>query len=189
MLTLNGDASCGTALPDFAYIEGRGRLGRQVLRLTRWLRAVNANRYIGPAERHLDIGCGDGYFLRRSPCRERYGLDLRLGDDPARDGLDFPDGHFDFVTALAVIEHIAEPKLLISEVTRCLKPGGCFILTTPKRTAEYLIALYAKDIGEEHERYYGVDDIVALAGDALELTGHHTFLAGLNQTFCLTRRA
>ncbi len=188
MLTLSEDASYGEALPDFGYIEGRGQLGRQVLKLTRWLRATNAARYLHSADRHLDIGCGDGYFLRRSPCRERFGLDLRLGDDPARDGLMFPDDHFDFITALAVIEHIAEPEPLVAEVSRCLKPGGRFVLTTPKRAAEWLIALYAKDIGEEHQRYYGTEDMVALGGDALQLTGHHTFLAGLNQTFCLTKR-
>jgi SAM-dependent methyltransferase len=88
-----------------------------------------------------------------------------------------------------VIEHIAEPAPLVAEVARCLKPGGRFVLTTPKRAAEWLIAVYARDIGEEHQRYYGPAEMAALAGGAFEITGYHTFLAGLNQAFCLTRTA
>ena len=52
---------------------------------------------MGKGERHLDIGCGDGHFLRRSKCRERVGLVLLLGDDIG-DHLDFPDDYFDHVS-------------------------------------------------------------------------------------------
>lgn len=177
----------GEALPPLGYIEGRGLVGRVVLPLTRWLRAVNAERYIGAGERLLDIGCGDGYFLRRQRMAERIGLDKRLGDE-VTDRLDFPDDHFDCVTMLAVIEHIAEPEPITAEIHRVLKPGGRFVFTTPKRSAEFLIRLYARDIEEEHETYFDLARVEALAGERFELTGHHTFILGLNQAFCLTAR-
>ena len=85
-------------------------------------RAVNIERYMGEGERHLDIGCGDGYFLRRSKCPERIGLDRLLCDD-IDDHLDFLDHHFDYVTMLAVIEHIEEPRRLLAEIARVLSPA------------------------------------------------------------------
>lgn len=40
--------------------------------------------------------------------------------------IDFADGLFDWVFCVNVIDHTAEPKLLIEEVARVLKPGGTF---------------------------------------------------------------
>jgi SAM-dependent methyltransferase len=185
MIRYAAGEAAGSALPPRGYIEGRGLAGRLVLPLTRWLRAVHAERYIGAGERLLDIGCGDGYFLRRQRMTERIGLDKRLGDE-VTDRLDFPDDHFDYVTMLAVIEHIAEPGPIVAEIHRVLKPGGRFVFTTPKRSAEVLIRLYARDIEEEHETYFDLARVRALAGERFELTGHHSFILGLNQAFCLT---
>jgi len=191
MLTIEGGTRTGSVLDDLGYIEGRGALGRHAMRLTRWLRAVNAARYfptgLDARGRHLDIGCGDGYFLTRSPAWARYGLDKKMGDS-LDDGLPFPDGALDVVTMLAVIEHIRDPAPLLAEIHRVLAPGGRLIMTTPKRTAEWVIALYARDIGEEHERYYTAESLRALAGDRFTLSNARTFCLGLNQVFCLVRR-
>ena len=73
---------------------------------------------MGKGERHLDIGCGDGHFLRRSKCRERVGLVLLLGDDIG-DHLDFPDDYFDHVSMLAMIEHIDHLGGLLAETPGC----------------------------------------------------------------------
>lgn len=187
MLKIANGQEAGTAVADLSYIEGRGLLGRMAMRVTRWLRARHAGRYMISAQRHLDIGCGDGYFLRQSPCAERFGLDKRLGDE-VTDRLDFPDAYFDCVTMLAVIEHIGDPRPLLSEIHRVLVPGGRLILTTPKQAAEALIALYARDIGDEHEVYYTPETLIDLAGDLFDVRAHHTFCLGLNQAFCLIRK-
>ncbi|MCK9304074.1 MAG: class I SAM-dependent methyltransferase [Bacteroidales bacterium] len=157
-----------------------------MLPITRFLRAVNVERYIKPGERLLDIGCGDGYFVRRSKCTERYGLDKRTGDE-VTDSLDFPDSYFDYVTMLAVIEHIADPRSIMKEIHRVLKPEGRLIFTTPKKQAEILIRLYAKNIDEEHETYYDLQQVKQLAGHLFHIQGHHTFIFGLNQCFCLLK--
>ena len=39
----------------------------------------------------------------------------------------FADGHFDAISAVMVLEHVADPRAFLSEVTRVLRPGGRFI--------------------------------------------------------------
>lgn len=183
MLVIDQSGERGNQIADLGYVHGTRPWSRPLLALTRWLRARNAERYMGPAERHLDIGCGDGYFLRRSPCRERYGLDSLLGDH-VTDRLDFPSSHFDYVTMLAVIEHIPEPRRLVIEIARVLRPGGRLIMTTPKSAADALIRLYVSDIDEQHETYFDARSLAALCEPELVLLEHHRFILGLNQAFC-----
>lgn len=187
MITITQTETTGLQVAPFGYISGRKGLARFVLPITRYLRAVNAERYIEPRERLLDIGCGDGYFILRSKCTERYGLDKRTGDEVV-DTLDFPDNYFDYVIMLAVIEHIVDPTDLLKEIHRVLKPGGRFVFTTPRKQAEFLIRLYAKNIDEEHETYYDLDRVKALAGNLYDIQGYRTFIFGLNQCFCLVKK-
>jgi SAM-dependent methyltransferase len=39
----------------------------------------------------------------------------------------FPDGSFDVVTSISVIEHGYDPPRLLAEMSRLLAPGGCFV--------------------------------------------------------------
>jgi SAM-dependent methyltransferase len=177
---------------DLGYIEGRGVPGRLAMRVTRFLRARTALRYLPPdlarGGRHLDIGCGDGYFLQRSPAAVRHGMD-RLTGQAVEDGIPFADGAFDVVTMLAVIEHLDDPAPVIEDIDRVLAPGGRLVLTTPKRAAEWIIGVYARDIGEAHTRYYTLDSLKALAGERFDLVAADTFCLGLNQVICFRKRA
>jgi len=186
MIRMSKNGQSGENLESLAYIKRRGLVGRIILPITRYLRAVNAERYMKPAERHLDIGCGDGYFLRRSKCQERFGLDKLLGDEVV-DKLDFSDSYFDYVTMLAVIEHVACPESIFKEVARVLKTGGRFIVTTPRKSADSLIKIYAKDIDEEHVSYFDYDRMKKLSGKIFEIIAYHKFIFGLNQVFCFEK--
>lgn len=186
MLKITKEGTTGECLEPFKYAKGRGWIGKMALRLTRWLRAVNVEKYMGPGERHLDIGCGDGYFLRRSPCDERFGLDKLLGDE-ITDRLDFPDSYFDYVTLLAVIEHMPDPEANMREIARVLKPKGKLILTTPKKSSEWILNLYSKDIGDEHEMYFDRESMERLCRGRYVMRAYHTFIFGLNQAFMLEK--
>ena len=80
----------------------------------------------------LDLGCADR-FLKPACENENWtyrGLDyseVNFEIDP------FPikDCSVDFAVSLAVIEHLRDPENFISEVYRCLKPGGVIYLSTP----------------------------------------------------------
>jgi SAM-dependent methyltransferase len=87
----------------------------------------------------LDVGCHDGYWLGAQDIPAKIGVDLHpvpgapgvafVQADGTR--LPFRQGTFDSVSALDVIEHVAEDRALVSELCRVLKPGGMILITTP----------------------------------------------------------
>ena len=99
----------------------------------------------------LDVGCGAG--LLAEPLA-RLGASVSAVDaapeliDAARihaagqwleidyraTGVESIDGQFDLVTALEVIEHVADPQAFIDSLVARLAPGGLLILSTPNRT-------------------------------------------------------
>lgn len=93
----------------------------------------------------LDLGCGAGGLLQaaRNHGWNAQGLDVsshaaehvrELGFEVFEGELSeaaFPEGQFDVVTAAELLEHISEPRALLREVARILRPGGLFWTTTP----------------------------------------------------------
>ena len=93
----------------------------------------------------LDVGCGNGQFLvtARSAgwhvtgidfdqaaihTAQKLGVDARLGSLGEQH---FPDCSFDVVTMSHTIEHVHNPKELVTECARVLKPGGTLWIVTP----------------------------------------------------------
>jgi SAM-dependent methyltransferase len=60
--------------------------------------------------------------------RARYGIEVLEGDFQKAG---FEDNSFDVVTAWHVLEHVAEPHELITEVHRIMRPGGLFACEVP----------------------------------------------------------
>jgi SAM-dependent methyltransferase len=94
------------------------------------------------APQWLDYGCGNAglvrYVCNHSTCqivgfedgwiREKaIGLKIPIID---RDHLDACVDTFDIVTAIEVLEHVADPLELLKKIHRLLKPGGLFFYTT-----------------------------------------------------------
>jgi len=97
---------------------------------------------IVPQGKFLDIGCGDGKFLRivRKLGMECYGVDpntdeineINLKIMPIElEKAEFNDNIFDVITLNHVIEHVDNPNKILKEIKRILKPRGTIIIGTP----------------------------------------------------------
>ena len=51
--------------------------------------------------------------------------------DLRKEQVDFPDGSFDCVISFQVIEHIRRDEEFVREVSRVLRKGGVFVVSTP----------------------------------------------------------
>ena len=100
----------------------------------------------------LDVGCGAGLLaeplarlgatvtgLDASPeliavARAHAGaqhltIDYRAGE------LAELEGHYDLITCMEVVEHVADPAAFVKDLRRRLAPGGLLIMSTPNATA------------------------------------------------------
>jgi 2-polyprenyl-3-methyl-5-hydroxy-6-metoxy-1,4-benzoquinol methylase len=168
------------------YYKGKGVLARIIMPVTKRLRTYYAGKYIQEKEAHLDIGCGDGYLMKKSKCLNVYGLDSKYGDF-ITDKLDFPDNYFDYITMLAVIEHFEAPEAIFREIHRVLKENGFFIFTTPAMRSERIISLYYKNINDSHVQYYDLESVQQYSKGLFQIADYKTFIFGLNQIFCLEK--
>lgn len=104
----------------------------------------------------LEIGCGTCYGMGTilSGYNKIIGMDISLdalkyGNKTYKkkhlkllqancEALPFPNGSFDLVVSFEVIEHLADPKAYLGEISRILKKDGHLILSTPnKRYSEF----------------------------------------------------
>ena len=53
-----------------------------------------------------------------------------MGCSSGHDSLDFDSDYFDIVLLIGTIEHVADPRTLLSEIYRVLKSGGILVITT-----------------------------------------------------------
>ena len=107
------------------------------------LRALPAGR----GGRLLDIGTHDGAFTARIVERVRpdhvTGVEVMavhaerararaidVVEADVEEGLPFPDGRFDLITANQVIEHVRRTDVLLAELRRVLAPGGLACIST-----------------------------------------------------------
>ncbi len=80
----------------------------------------------------IDAGCGDRFLENPAHARGLAYTGLDIGEvDFARDRWPVADQSAAGVVSLAVIEHLHDPALFLSEAMRVLKPGGWLWLSTP----------------------------------------------------------
>jgi 2-polyprenyl-3-methyl-5-hydroxy-6-metoxy-1,4-benzoquinol methylase len=95
----------------------------------------------------LDVGCGLGFFLRAldSSRWDRYGIEpmpvpyreaaRALGSERIRNteviAAGLPSGKFDVVTFWDSLEHLPNPRAILQEAGRVLRPGGIVLIGLP----------------------------------------------------------
>lgn len=88
----------------------------------------------------IDVGCGEKPYahLFAGSVEKYFGTDLDLGNnkqvDLCADSLKLPirSSSVETVVSNQVIEHVRDPRMLVSEAVRVLKPGGVLIITAPQ---------------------------------------------------------
>jgi len=103
-------------------------------------------KFVSKPEKLLDFGCGPGFFLNiaKSKCGEVYGIEYSdFAIDYAKKELNlniekfcgfplrFKDNYFDVITIWHALEHLENPKEIIDEFRRILKPNGLLVIEIP----------------------------------------------------------
>lgn len=138
-------------------------------------------RYVGgPGRRVLDLGCRDGALTQAylagnevvgfDADREALAAASRLGiethwadlDQP----LELPDESFDVVVAGELLEHLRDPRAVVEELRRVLRPGGTFVASVPnayrlKRRLRFLFGRPPDD-DPTHLQMFSAADVRAL---------------------------
>lgn len=119
-----------------------------------------ANLGITPDAKVLEVGIGTGLSMPAYPSHASVtGIDLsdemlaqarlkidREGWDHIRvqpmnaQKLDFPDHSFDFVTTFHVVSVVSDPREMMTEITRVLKPGGKVLIINHFRSENPWVA-------------------------------------------------
>ena len=131
----------------------------------------------------LDVGCGAGLLaepLARLGAKvtaidaapeliaaaQDHARGQQLEIDYRAAAVEEIEGKFDLVTALEVIEHVADPAAFLKAIAARLAPGGLLILSTPNRTAwsRLMMITIGEGLGEIPRGTHDFDTFIAPDG-------------------------
>jgi len=148
-----------------------GPLRRYVLDFeTRIENAVMAFAATLPAgARILDAGAGEGAYKRHFTKQRYVGLDLGIGDQKWNYGqldvlgdlasLPFAESAFDAAINIVTLEHVRDPRQVLKELARVLKPGARLLLVVPH---EWEVHQHPHDFFRFTK--FGVEELARAAG-------------------------
>lgn len=119
----------------------------KILNLFRYRRAKRVTKNLSDGSKILDIGCGNGRFLKyllNFGNFELFGIELegnsakRASQIPeinlkvgALEIDDFPENTFDAISLFHVFEHLTEPRKTLEIINKILKHGGSLTISFP----------------------------------------------------------
>jgi 2-polyprenyl-3-methyl-5-hydroxy-6-metoxy-1,4-benzoquinol methylase len=149
--------------------------------------------------RLLDVGTSIGLFLRlaldrgwdavgnefgeraRLVAKERFDLDVT---DAPLDSMEVEPASFDVVTLNSVLEHVNEPRRMLAEVRKLLKPGGALFIIVPNVESLACRVLHERAAtfdGRNHLIYFSPATLSRmLAAEGLDVVATHTRVASLD---------
>jgi 2-polyprenyl-3-methyl-5-hydroxy-6-metoxy-1,4-benzoquinol methylase len=146
--------------------------------------------------RHLDIGCALGLMLQEAKAAGWQSIGVETSEFAARYAAEhtgcqvyastlqkaaLPAQSFDVITLTDVIEHVAEPRQLMEEIYRVLRPDGVVFIVTPN-FASFFVHLYGAEAygvwPEQHIVYFQpktISQLMRKAGFRRVVTGSKDF--------------
>jgi SAM-dependent methyltransferase len=174
--------------------------------IQRW-RIGQAKRFIPVQSRVIDIGAHEGELFAALGQRLQWGYGVEPlcpaimvrdrfmvvpGYFPAQCP---PEGKWDAVTMLAVLEHVptSEQPALAAACHEMLKPGGRVIITVPSKAVDHILAAlrFLRLIDgmslEEHYGFEPADTLRIFTPPQFRLLHRSRFQGGLNHLFVFER--
>lgn len=139
--------------------------------------AATIERLAGARGRALDIGCGPGVWLRALADRGWQPFGVEVAEDVSQMAREFAradvfcgrleeynaePASFDLITALALIEHLSDPRVLVELARKLLRPGGLFVVMTGDRACRH-----ADEAGDEWPYYWVEEHVSFFSGESL----------------------
>ncbi len=163
--------------------------------------------------RVLEVGSGEGKILRtlalHNPDLELHGCDVRTPVAPAdvyeahlmdRD-IPLANASMDVVVFADVLEHVPDPRHLLAETARVLRPGGRLVACIPIEGEPISVyALFRRVFGQdtyvltkEHVNAFTHEGLQSLLGEHFEVTevryAYHAVGHAMDATFFAAARA
>ncbi|HCG00504.1 MAG TPA: hypothetical protein DEV93_08150 [Chloroflexi bacterium] len=168
--------------------------------MSRWSRAARLLD-LPSRSRVLDLGCAFGFGTRRLlPKYSAFGHDLSAAyierarqsvpqaafTNGSAENIPYPDGFFDGVLLLDVLEHVPDEEATLKEVHRVLRPGGRLVVSVPNQgllAGWDSLNLYRTIFGDRRpaptddpswttsprHRHYSIESLRALVEDRFEI--------------------
>lgn len=158
-------------------------------------------RFVAPtSEPVVDVGCGVGWSTKmlRAQGLAVTGTDISALFLPAgepgfqvvdfTDAREIPDGAFAAAGCHDVIEHIAQPRRLLAELVRVVRPGGHIIIHAPNLTSPVIaLRVVLDNLRKGRTPYLGIDRL----SEAMRLVAANVWhsLRGMMGVMAFRRRA
>jgi 2-polyprenyl-3-methyl-5-hydroxy-6-metoxy-1,4-benzoquinol methylase len=151
----------------------------------------------------LDLGCGVGEF---TDMLAKAGYETKSVDglpefvealkargleakqcNLENDRLPYSDNSFDLVASLDVIEHLWNTEFYLSEISRVLRPGGFYIVTTPnynyvKYRLKHVFGNFEHfTFGSRHKKFYTVKSFEKEIAEGFSIVEHIGSLPGTSK--------